>query len=75
MSIPARMTAIAIREPGAPDVLVPQERDTPQPKAGEIGSRRRRGREPAGRHAAEGARICCLRGLSSIPVWNSQAKW
>ena len=36
MSIPARMTAIAIREPGAPDVLVPQERDTPQPKAGEM---------------------------------------
>ena len=36
MSIPARMTAIAIREPGPPDVLVPQERDTPQPKAGEM---------------------------------------
>ena len=36
MSIPARMTAIAIREPGAPDVLVPQERDVPQPKAGEV---------------------------------------
>ena len=36
MTIPARMTAIAIREPGAPDVLVPQERDTPQPKAGEM---------------------------------------
>src|SRR5256885_3308407 len=36
MSIPARMTAIAIREPGAPEVLVPQERDTPQPKAGEM---------------------------------------
>jgi len=36
MTIPARMTAIAIREPGKPDVLVPQERDTPQPKAGEM---------------------------------------
>ena len=36
MTIPARMTAIAIREPGARDVLVPQERDTPQPKAGEM---------------------------------------
>ena len=36
MSVPARMTAIAIREPGAPDVLVPQERDVPQPKAGEV---------------------------------------
>src|SRR4051794_41924883 len=36
MTIPARMTAIAIREPGAPQVLVPQERDTPQPKAGEM---------------------------------------
>ena len=30
------MTAIAIREPGAPDVLVPQERDVPAPKAGEV---------------------------------------
>ena len=36
MSIPARMTAMAIREPGAPDVLVPQERDVPAPKAGEV---------------------------------------
>src|SRR5436305_11826638 len=36
MTIPARMTVIAIREPGPPDVLVPQERDTPQPKAGEM---------------------------------------
>ena len=36
MSIPARMTAIAIREPGPPDVLVPQERDVPVPKAGEV---------------------------------------
>src|SRR6266850_2053143 len=35
-TIPARMTAIAIREPGPPDVLVPQERDTPMPKAGEM---------------------------------------
>jgi NADPH:quinone reductase len=35
-TIPARMTAIAIREPGPPDVLVPQERDTPQPKSGEV---------------------------------------
>ena len=30
------MTAIAIREPGPPDVLVPQERDMPAPKAGEV---------------------------------------
>ncbi len=30
MSVPARMTAIAIREPGEPDVLVPQERDVPR---------------------------------------------
>ena len=36
MSIPARMTAIAIREPGPPNVLVPQEREMPQPKAGEM---------------------------------------
>src|SRR5437764_542243 len=36
MSIPARMTAIAIREPGKPEVLVPQERDTPAPKPGEV---------------------------------------
>src|SRR5207302_56235 len=38
MSIPARMTAIAIREPGAPEVLVPQERDTPQPSMVEAGA-------------------------------------
>jgi len=36
MNIPARMTAIAIREPGKPEVLVPQERGTPQPNAGEM---------------------------------------
>ena len=36
MSIPPRMTAIAIRQPGPPDVLVPQERDTPTPKQGEV---------------------------------------
>src|SRR5215475_3737495 len=33
---PARMTAIVIREPGAPQVLVPQEREVPAPKAGEV---------------------------------------
>ena len=36
MPIPSRMIAIAIREPGAPDVLVPQERDVPAPKQGEV---------------------------------------
>src|SRR5215211_3966361 len=35
-TIPPHMTAIAIREPGPPDVLGPQERDTPQPKPGEV---------------------------------------
>jgi NADPH2:quinone reductase len=36
MTLPARMTAIGIREPGAPDVLVLQERDVPALKAGEV---------------------------------------
>ena len=36
MTVPARMTAIAIREPGPPEVLVPQERDVPVPKPGEV---------------------------------------
>ena len=36
MSIPSRMTAIAIRAPGAPDVLVPEERAVPSPGAGEV---------------------------------------
>ena len=36
MPLPSRMTAIAIREPGAPQVLVPQERDMPVPKPGEV---------------------------------------
>ena len=34
--LPSRMTAIAIRSPGAPDVLVPEERPVPAPGAGEI---------------------------------------
>jgi NADPH2:quinone reductase len=36
MTVPARMTAIAITAPGGPEVLVPQEMDTPTPGAGEI---------------------------------------
>src|SRR5256885_4534463 len=36
MTVPARMTAIVIRTPGAPDVLVPEERPVPQPGAGEV---------------------------------------
>jgi putative PIG3 family NAD(P)H quinone oxidoreductase len=33
---PSRMTTIAIRAPGGPEVLVPEERDVPSPGAGEI---------------------------------------
>src|SRR5215510_9686917 len=36
VSLPSRMTAIAIRAPGAPDVLVPEERPVPTPGAGEV---------------------------------------
>src|SRR5690242_10339281 len=36
MTVPSRMTAIVIREPGKPEVLVPQERDVPAPRAGEV---------------------------------------
>jgi NADPH:quinone reductase len=36
MTLPSRMTAIAIREPGKPEVLVPQEREVPAPKSGEV---------------------------------------
>ena len=35
-TLPAEMTAIAIREPGAPEVLVPETRPMPQPGAGEV---------------------------------------
>jgi NADPH2:quinone reductase len=35
-ALPQTMTAIAIREAGGPDVLVPQQRPVPQPSAGEI---------------------------------------
>src|ERR1700719_178662 len=35
-SLPPRMTAIAIRAPGGPEVLVPEERPVPQPGAGEV---------------------------------------
>ena len=34
--LPARMTAIAIQQPGAPEVLVPEERPVAAPGAGEI---------------------------------------
>ena len=34
--LPATMTAIAIREPGGPEVLVPEQRPVPQPGAGEL---------------------------------------
>ena len=34
--IPARMTAIGIAEPGGPGVLVPTQRDVPEPAAGEV---------------------------------------
>jgi putative PIG3 family NAD(P)H quinone oxidoreductase len=36
MAAPQTMTCIAIKEYGAPDVLQPETRATPQPKAGEI---------------------------------------
>jgi NADPH2:quinone reductase len=35
-ALPSTMTAIGIREPGKPEVLVPQQRPVPQPGAGEI---------------------------------------
>src|ERR1700722_9375896 len=35
-SIPATMTAIAIKSPGGPEVLVPEQRPVPQPREGEI---------------------------------------
>src|ERR1700678_1739511 len=35
-SIPAIMTAIGIRSPGGPEMLVPQERPVPRPGEGEI---------------------------------------
>ena len=36
MTLPARMTAIGIRAPGGPDVLVPEERPVPSPGSGEL---------------------------------------
>jgi NADPH2:quinone reductase len=36
MTLPARMTAIAITEPGGPDVLRPVDRAVPQPGRGEV---------------------------------------
>jgi len=35
-SVPTRMTAIGIKAPGGPDMLVPEERPIPAPGAGEI---------------------------------------
>ena len=36
MTLPAEMTAIAIARPGGPEVLTPERRPVPQPRAGEI---------------------------------------
>ena len=36
MNLPATMTAIAIREPGGPEMLVPEPRPVPAPGPGEI---------------------------------------
>ena len=36
MTVPARMTVIAIRAPGGPEMLVPEERPVPTPGPGEI---------------------------------------
>jgi NADPH2:quinone reductase len=36
MTLPARMTAIAIKAPGGPEMLVPEARAVPQPGPGEI---------------------------------------
>jgi NADPH2:quinone reductase len=36
MTLPSRMTVIAIRAPGGPEMLVPEERPVPTPGAGEI---------------------------------------
>ena len=35
-SIPSRMTVIGIKEPGGPEMLVPEQRPVPAPGAGEI---------------------------------------
>src|SRR3954471_347513 len=35
-SLPSQMTAIAIRAPGGPEVLVPEQRPVPAPGSGEI---------------------------------------
>jgi len=36
MTLPSRMTAIGIRTPGGPEVLVPEERPVPPPGTGEV---------------------------------------
>src|SRR4029079_12583621 len=36
MPLPASMTVIAIRAPGGPDMLVPEQRPVPQPAEGEV---------------------------------------
>jgi putative PIG3 family NAD(P)H quinone oxidoreductase len=36
VALPIRMTAISIKAPGGPDMLVPEQRALPQPAAGEI---------------------------------------
>ncbi len=54
-AIPAKMTAIGISKPGAPDVLVPEERPVPQPGHGEVlVNSSSGGRQPARPGSAQG---------------------
>ena len=54
-ALPAQMTVIAIRAPGGPDMLVPEQRPLPQPaRRRGAGEGRCGGGQPARRHAAAG---------------------
>ena len=76
MTLPARMTAIAIRAPGGPEMLVPEERPMPAPGAGEILVKvAAAGVNRPGRACSARGPIRRPRARPTFPASRSPARW
>ena len=76
MAHAATMRAVAIREPGGPEVLEIEDRPIPVARRGRgADRRRRRRRQPPRRHAAERASIRRRPALPTFPAWRFPAWW
>ena len=74
--LPTTMTAIEIKAPGGPEVLVPGSRPTPQAGAGRGAGQGRGGRrQPPRRPAAQGRPIRRRRAHPTFPASRSPARW